>query len=200
MSTSEQLAKSIKLDNRGIHVLLWDNKDDLVRVVIVLMASLDINSIEFLLLSSVDQSVKELKGLLELQPSSEKSMILESDSYGMQRESFLILFLQQATSRALGPWLNGWRSSLAKPPGALLIIRNADFVDFQRYTPDLSSFIGPKIYDSSSMLSMWSRETDKKINPRIPKKIKDILQELPGALPTIKEIENWIRHHPPIDP
>ena len=95
--------------------------------------------------------------------------------------------------------MNGWRSALAEPPGALLIIRSADFTDFQRNAPDLASFIGPKIFDTSTMLSIWNARIAEKIRSQIPPEIKKILQKLPGEDSSEEEIVEWIKSHPPVE-
>jgi len=198
MSTVEQLAKSILLDGQGVHVLLWDDQDDLVRALIVLLAALKDLPLQPLLLSSAKESASSLRSLFDLQPLPEENRPAEEESVTLPRECFLVLFLQQATSRSIGPWLNGWRSALADKPGTLLIIRRADFPSLQRHAPDLSSFFGPKVYDSSSTLSIWSRETAKRIKHSLPRDVMEILKELPGQAPPRKEIEEWVKQHPPI--
>jgi len=195
----EQLAQSIQIDGKGIHVLLWDDQDDLVRSLMVLLAVLNDWSIRFFLLSSAEQAAKDLRQLFDLQIPTEDGLLSEMDSLRPPRKNLLVLFLQQATSSTIGPYLNGWRSALAEAPGTLLVIRKADFIDFQRNAPDLTSFFGPKIYDSSLMLSIWNENTAKKISPILPDKVRGILKELPGHPPLQPEIEEWIKHHTPLD-
>lgn len=199
MNTALQLAKSIQIDGKGIHVLLWDNQDDLARALLVLFAALHETSSYSLLLVSAQESAVELRSLFDLQPLDEESDLSDEDSLKTPRDSLLVLFLQQATSRTIGPWLNGWRSDLADSPGTLLIVRHADFPDFQRSAPDLASYFLSKISDSSSMLPIWDSQTAKKIKNRLPREIRDILKELPGERPSNKEIEIWKKQHPPVD-
>jgi len=52
------------------------------------------------------------------------------------------LFLQQAVGKEVSLRLNGWRRPLSEPKGTLLVVRTADFDEFQRDAPDLASFIG----------------------------------------------------------
>ncbi|RJP33792.1 MAG: hypothetical protein C4527_03700 [Candidatus Omnitrophota bacterium] len=197
MATAEQLAKSISIEKRGIHVLLWNNQDDLVRSLLVLLAVLKDLPNSPLLLSSPEESVRLLRPMFELQSALEETLT-EKDLLRPVRDILLIIFLQQATSHSIAPWLNGWRSALADEPGTLLVIRNADFLDFQRFAPDLASFFGPKIYDSSSMLSIWGEDTARRMKTVLPNEFCMILKELPGPSPSKEEIEYWLKQHPPL--
>ena len=200
MITAEYLANSILLDQRGIHVVIWDDKGEIVRVLLILLSAIDKIQIKPILLSSVDKSEKQLRELFEIQPvkndtdDGNMEELLESS-----REELLLLFIQQATMSTIGPLLNGWRSSIAAPPGSLLVVRNADLMDFLRVAPDLSSFIGPKIIDSSTILSIWSNKIGRNINTKLPLSFVEILNELPGEQPTNEEIKDWMIEHPAID-
>ena len=198
MATAEQLAKSIQLDGQGVHVLLWDHQDDLVRALIVLFAALHDTPLQPLLLASAQASVSDLRKIFELRPQEKDSVTSEEDSLVPSRQSLLVLFLQQATSSSIGPWLNGWRSALAEKPGALLVVRHADFLDFQRNAPDLASFFASKAFDTSSMLSIWSASTAKRMKTLLPREVVGILGKLPGKMPSGKDIESWVREHPPL--
>ncbi len=197
MATAEQFAKSILLEKRGIHVLLWNNQDDLVRSLLVMLAVLKDLPKYPLLLSSSKEASRLLRPIFELQSTSEEKH-LEEGSLLPVRNDLLIIFLQQATSHSIGPWLNGWRRALAEEPGSILVIRNADFSDFQRFAPDLASFFGPKIHDSATMLSIWREKTAKKIKSVLPYHFCTILDELPGQSPSKKEIDHWLKQHPPL--
>lgn len=198
MATAEQLVQSIQFDGRGVHLLLWDDKGDLVRTFIVLIAAMREFPQQYLSLSSENESVPVLRALFDVPPPLEDAPLPDADSLAPRRKALLVLFLQQATSRSIGPWLNGWRTALAEPPGTLLVVRRADFTDFQRAAPDLISFVGPKTYDSGTMLSIWSEETAKKVNSTLPKDVGRILRELPGERPSGREIAEWIKEHPPV--
>jgi hypothetical protein len=167
-----------------------------VRALTVLLAVLEDYPKKFLLLASASDAASSLRALFELQPSEDEEPASDIDSLTPSRDDLLFLFLQQATSTSIGPWLNGWRSALAAPPGSLLVVRSADFPDFQRNAPDLESFYGPKLYDSSILLSMWSEKTARAMKATLPKDVVAILKELPGPLPSKKDIEDWIRQHP----
>lgn len=200
MSTAQYLANSILLERRGVHVVIWDDKGELVRALLVLLAAFDNVKIKPILLSSITESEKELRKLFELQPVKKTAETgTWEELLNQSREELLLLFIQQATSSTIGPLLNGWRSALAEPPGSLLVIRDADLMSFLREAPDLSSFIGPKIIDSSTILSIWSKETGKRIKADLPQSFSKIMKELPGEQPTRKEIRHWITAHPPVD-
>ncbi|MCX7012113.1 MAG: hypothetical protein NTW86_06030 [Candidatus Sumerlaeota bacterium] len=195
MLTAEHLAQSITLDRKGVHLLLWQDKEDLYRAMIVLLAALGETPIQPILVASADSAVSTLRDLFQTKASDFEQVEHSDEAPRPNRGKLIILFLQQAISETFGPWLNGWRSELAKAPGTLLVVRNADFIDFQRCAPDLASFIGPKIFDASAMLSIWSRETEKRLRSSPPKQYLEILRELPGRFPDPKEVRNWIRGH-----
>jgi hypothetical protein len=199
MSTAEFLFESILIEGKGVYVLTWDEKGDLVRTLIILVALLNGIRTYSLLLTSAELTEHELGSLFSIKPIAENEYDDFSDQAKLQRDSFLILFLDQAAGSSIGPLLNGWRSALAEPPGTLLIIRSADFTDFQRKAPDLASFIGPRICDTSTMLSIWSTRIAEKIRPQIPAEIKMILQRLPGEDSSEAEIVDWIKSHPPVE-
>ncbi|MFQ5640352.1 MAG: hypothetical protein ACE5IR_20425 [bacterium] len=198
MATSEHLADSILIERQGVHALVWDDKGDLIRALLILLEVIDKIPIKPFLLSSVEESEKALRKLFEIQPVSANDVYLD-DAIKTSRDELLLIFLQQATNTTIGPLLNGWRSALAKPPGTLLVVRNADFTSFQREAPDLASFIGPKITDSSTILYIWSQKTAQKIQRQLPQTITNMLKKLPGEQPATKEISDWITQHPPLD-
>lgn len=199
MSTTEYFAESILIEGNGIHALTWQDKGDLVRALIVFLSVLGDLPLNSILLTSLDESERELKSLFDIRPIEDAEYASVIDQPLLKRETFLLLFLDQAVSTNIGPLLNGWRSALAEPPGTLLAIRSADFIDFQRNAPDLASFIGPRIFDTSTMLHVWSVKTAQKIKARIPAKISTILSILPGDDPSGEEIEMWISAHPPVE-
>lgn len=197
MPTAEQLAESVLLDNRGIHVLLWSDQDDLYRALVIMLAVFDKFPIKPLLITTTDQSISELRQIFEYMPPSEE--ITDIELAEPVRNELLIFFIQQATSKSIGPWLNGWRSRLAASPGTILVVRHDDFIDFQRNAPDLSSFIGSKIFNASSMLSIWNQKTGEKMKANLPHSLIEILRDLPGQIPTKKEIAEWIEYHSPMN-
>lgn len=199
MSTAEYLASSMKIDNQGIHVLLWDEKDDLVRALIVYFAAIKVLKTHVMLLDSSKIAENILRSLFEIRPIEEESDA-EIDNVKMpKREVILILFIQQASSDTIGPLLNGWRNALSDKPGTLIVVRNADLIHFQRSAPDLFSFIGPKIFDCSNMLSIWTESTFKEIQIPMDPAVLQIIEKLPGESVNWTEIDSWLINHPPID-
>ena len=197
MSTAEQLAFSIDVERRGIHALLWSDQNDLVRALLVLFAGLSDLETRALLVSDDEKDLRALRHLVE-----SRSRIAEDESdSGEDSESlenqFRILFLQQASSTAVGPWLNGWRRPISEPPGAMLVIRHADFDPFQRNAPDIASFVGARIYDASTMLSVFSKKTYERLNTRLPDEIEAVLGRLPGVSPSEGNLDNWIKASAP---
>ncbi len=198
MSTAEQLANSILLDNAGVHILLWDDQDDLVRALVLVIAVVGKERILPLLLSSETESSLVLRKLFDIKITEEISLTEDEEILQPKRDKLLLLFIQQATSQTIGPMLNGWRRDLSQEPGSLIIVRKADFINFQRYAPDLASFYGPKIYDSSSLLYMWGETTAKNVKPYLPNRMFDFINELPGEAPSENELKEWIKLHTPI--
>jgi hypothetical protein len=198
MSTAEQLANSILLDNAGVHILLWDDQDDLIRALILVIAVIGKEKILPLLLSSETESLSVLRKLFEIKNAEEISLSEDEEVLQPKRNKLLLLFLQQATSKTIGPLLNGWRRDLAFEPGSLIVVRKADFMNFQKYAPDLASFYGPKIYDSSSLLYIWGEKTAKNVKPYLPNLMFDFIKKLPGEAPSENELKEWIQLHTPI--
>ena len=197
MSTAEQLAFSICTERRGIHVLLWDDQNDLVRALLALFAGLDDLQMQALLVSDDERDLLALRELVETyMPISAEEPESERESQSRQSQ-FWLLFLQQASSNAVGPWLNGWRRPLSEPPGSMLVIRHADFAAFQRDAPDIASFVGPRIYDASTMLSVFSKTTHEGLKAHLPDKIEAVLSRLPGTLPAERDIADWIKANAP---
>jgi len=197
MSTAEQLAFSICTERRGIHVVLWDDQNDLVRALLALFAGLDDLRTSALLLSDQEKDLLALRELVETRIEiSEDASGLEEDRR-LRRDQLWILCLQQASSIAVGPWLNGWRRPISDPPGAMLVIRRADFGSFQRNAPDIASFIGPRIYDASTMLSVFSKTTHELLRTRLPDEIEAVLRRLPGTSPSEADVADWIKASAP---
>lgn len=197
MSTAEQLAFSISTERRGIHALLWDDQNDLARALLGLFAGLDGLQRQALLVSADEKDLLALRELVETRmPITAEDSELGRDPHARQSQ-FWLLFLQQASSSVVGPWLNGWRRPLSDPPGSMLIIRHADFVAFQRDAPDIASFVGARIYDASTMLSVFSKTTYERLKARLPDEIEAVLSRLPGTLPAERDIADWIKANAP---
>jgi hypothetical protein len=188
------MADSIRIEGHGIFVLLWDAKEDLLRALLVLNATLHDVPKRSLLLTPGNGTVHALRELIETR------VIIRAQSTGDDDQSeqyptasdLWLLYLQQASSATVGPWLNGWRGPLRQSPGAILVIRHADFEPFQRSAPDLASFVGPRIYNASTMLSVVSKPTFDRLDPSLPKADLDILSKLPGTAPEANELRRWI--------
>lgn len=190
----EQLGFSLRETGRGVHALLWDDLGDLVRALLVTHAVLGDIPVEALLVSG---EPRRLEGFLEEIGTRVVGQILqESPEQGTNGPDspphpLWILFLQQAASERVGPRLNGWRRPLAEPRGTLLVVRNADFRDFQRSAPDLASFLGPKIYDASRLMMVCSKDTLSRLEKALPDSFLSILRQLPGAVPTPADLADW---------
>ncbi|NQT40726.1 MAG: hypothetical protein HQ581_24745 [Planctomycetes bacterium] len=200
MSTAEQLAFSISVERRGIHVLLWDDQGDLVRALLVLFAALVDLPTHALLASGDDVDRDSLRRLIETRIRIPYNDLESDEEPESLRHRFWLLFLQQASSHAVGPWLNGWRRPLSEPPGALLVVRHADFDSFQRNAPDIASFVGVRIYDASTMISVFSKATHACLTTDLPQQISIALDKLPGKLPSQQELAFWIRENAPEEP
>jgi len=193
MATAEKLAQSIRIERQGVFALLWDAKDDLVQTLLVLNAVLGDLPKRALLLAPGSQSVLALRELIETRVIiSEKDGDVNATPMPVPASELWFVFLQQASYEAVGPLLNGWRSSLREPCGTLLIMRHADFEPFQRWAPDLSSFVGPRIFNASNLLSLFSNNTRKKMKTQLPEEWSRILAELPGTMPADENIRAWI--------
>jgi len=195
MTTSENLAFSIMEEKRGVSVLLWNDQDDLVRALIVLLAAIGDMPIEFSLVATEKHCETTLRKTIE----KRQRLPADSTTKDLCGTPFWIFFIQQAVSRHIGPWLNGWRRPLSESPGTLLVVRQADFNAFQHNAPDLASYIGSQIYDASNMLSVWSKEVHGHLSSSLPSAITMILKELPGTSPDTNEIDRWIVANAPGD-
>jgi len=199
MITAENLANAMQLEKRGVYALIWDDKGELVRALIVFLAALRGMKIKPILMSSVEEAEKKLRLLFETQPPARALERSKEAEVNAGRDKFLLLFLQQAAGKSIGPIVNGWRTALADSPGTLLVARSADFTDFQRAAPDLFSFVGPKCADSASMLSIWSHKIAQKMQLKFPESIEAIIKQLPGEKPSLKELREWFNEHPAVN-
>jgi hypothetical protein len=194
MATAEQMAKSICIEEQGVFALLWDAKEDLVRALLILNAALGNVPTRALLLAPGSQGVGSLRNLIETRVIiSETGDETDTKVAPVPVRELWLMFLQQASYTEVGPRLNGWRSSLRQSYGTILIIRHADFEPFQRSAPDLASFIGPRIFNASNLLSLFSNNTRKKLKTKMPEEWTRILDELPGIMPPDETISEWIK-------
>ncbi len=192
MSTAEQLTFSISTERRAVHVLLWDDKNDLVRALLALLAGLDME-IHSLVVSDRDEDLSALRRLVETRiPVGEGVTDVDHAPEGIAAR-FWLIFLQQASSTIVGPWLNGWRRPISEPPGSMLVIRHADYDSFQRSAPDIASFVGPRIFGASTMLSEFSKTTYDRLRARLPEDLEQLLGRLPGTAPSEEHLMEWIQ-------
>ena len=193
MATAEQMGKSICVEQQGVFALLWDAKEDLVRSLLILNAALGEMPKRAVLLAPGSQSFVALRNLIETRVIiSEICEEADEKAAPVPVSQLWLMFLQQASYEAVGPLLNGWRSSLRQSHGTILIIRHADFEPFQHWAPDLASFIGPRIFNASNLLSLFSNNTRKKLKAKLPEEWIRILDELPGTMPPDETIRAWI--------
>ncbi len=193
MNTAEQLAFALREEPRGIHSLLWADQGDLVRALLLLLAALPDSAARPILVSPEADCWRNLRQLIAARCPLEAEQAPQEDASPAPRDSRLWgLFLQQASTRTVGPWLNGWRRPLSEPPGSLLVVRHADFLGLQREAPDLASYIGPRVVNASAMLSLCSDGTRTRLQPRLPGDFQEVLRELPGEPPPQTEITAWI--------
>ena len=197
MPTAEQLAFSISTERRAVHVLLWSDKSDLVRALVAMLAALDDLDVHSLLVSDSDEDIAALRRLVELRaPIGDGEAQTDDDPQSVAKR-FWLFFLQQATSTRVGPWLNGWRRPISEPPGSMLVIRHDDFDSFQRCAPDIASFVGARVFDASTMLSVFSSSTYERMSSHLPREIETILNRLPGTAPSNSDTANWIEANTP---
>ena len=192
MSTAEALTFSMHEEPHGIHILLWGSKEDLVRALLIFLAIKQDWQICPILVSSQNSHLETLKKLVSTRYPLEEELALDQDSHLQIATQMWILFIAQASTKTVGPWLNGWRKALSEPLGTLLIVRHADFIGLQRNAPDLISYAGPRIYDASTMLSICSEEVSKTVKTSLPPSFNTILKELPGELPHQDELHRWV--------
>ena len=163
----------------GIQVLLWENKTDLIRALLVLRAVLS----DF----------------------PDAPVLLPSDPAGLQRFSIHLyedvnqasparrfLLIPQASTESLGSWLNGWRQRLSDSPGTIIVIRRADYAALCRKAPDLMSFAHSDVHEATGLLPLIARDTfTTEVSKKLPDKWYEQLDTLPGEMPDHEEIANW---------
>jgi hypothetical protein len=205
MSTAEMMGFSVEVEARSVHVLLWDDPDDLVRALVILVGALSKFSVRPILVGATDD-YSNLRQLIESRttPAEANAYSVHASDVQIEENAFSpneykaeanqlwMLIIQQASMKAAGPWLNGWRRPLSEPPGSILVIRHSELSDFNRFAPDLASFVGPRIFDAGTMLPMISARTHQVLNAELPLPFQEILRELPGSMPTAKSIQEWI--------
>jgi hypothetical protein len=184
MGTAEQLALSLRNEGHGVHLLLWDDKEDLIHALLILTAAIGDVPWQPILVPTVESDVR-----LWSRQLCEKT----------SRERVLWVFVPQASATIVGPWLNGLRRPLSQQPGTLIVVRTADFAGLRTYAPDLTSFVGPRIFDASTMLSLVSVETYPRMHPELSGEITEILRALPGSHPIDGRIRDWYQQIKPTE-
>lgn len=196
MPTAEQFARLLEQDDRGVHALLWDDQQDLVHALLIIRAVYGAERIFTHVVSAGSAGIEALRVLADSRCTPD-----DYDDQVCGRPPLAghlwMLFLPQAGSVALGPCLNGWRRPLSEPPGTVLVVRAADFDAFQRHAPDLTSFIGPRVHDTSTMLSVFSPQTAERLERTVPPVLEAVLKRLPGVPPTGDELTEWLTAHDP---
>jgi hypothetical protein len=114
MAMVEQLAFSLSVlseKGHGIHVLLWDDKGALYRVLLVTLAALDSTPIEPMLVSQESARLDALTEAIETRSRARIDREWPGDEESSEAEPhpLWMLFIQQASSRQVGTRLNGWR-------------------------------------------------------------------------------------------
>lgn len=180
MESAERLAL-LGIQTRGIQVLLWEHKTDLIRALLVLQAALPDFPDAPILLPTAHYALQRFSIRLFERPEEPPSA---------QRR---ILLIPQASTEAAGAWLNGWRRRLADPPGTLFIVRRVDFTALCRRAPDLMSFAKSEIHEATGLLPLISPETLDRVSERLPDAWYAPLESLPGVMPAAGEVTAWIQ-------
>jgi hypothetical protein len=180
MESAGHLAQSLRFQPRGIHVLLWEDKADLVRALIIVKAVLPEVKTP-IVLSPV--SINLQKFSIRLFESEQESILLDAPR---------IIIIPQASTEVVGAWLNGWRRRLAEAPGTLIVIRRADFTSLCLRAPDLMSFAQSDVHEATGLLPLIESEILENIPNQIPDDWKTALNALPGEIPSDDDIVRWI--------
>jgi hypothetical protein len=182
MESAEHLALTLGVQTRGIQILLWEHKTELVRALIVLKAGLqDFPEAPILLPTEQKDLLRFSIGLFE---NSEEPPLRERR----------IILVPQASTGTVGSWLNGWRRQLANPPGTLFVIRRADFLALYRRAPDLMSFAQSEIHETTDMMPLIDQDILIRISGKLPDAWNEPLNALPGVMPSEQAILNWVEH------
>lgn len=180
MESAEHLAQAILLRTHGIQVLLWEYKTDLVRAL--------------LLLKSVLTDFPDSPIYLPIEQSELQKLsihLYEDAQLGVKKRWFILI--PQASTDAVGAWLNGWRRRLSEEPGTVLVIRRADYGPLCRRAPDIMSFVNSEVHEAGGLLPLADRRTLSQLTDRLPHAWYTSLQMLPGDLPEQGEITEWTK-------
>ena len=103
MAIAEYYFDSILIEGKGVHVLTWEEKGDLVRALIIMVALFNGKQIYSLLLTSAESVELELGSLFSIKPIAKNEYNDFINQAKLQRDSFLLLFLDQAVGSSIGP-------------------------------------------------------------------------------------------------
>jgi hypothetical protein len=179
MTSAEHFARDISMQMRGIHVLSWDNKSDLVRALLILRTALP-NFPDSPTVVPTDETALRRFGL----------HLFEAADQPVSMRIFLVL---QASSDIVGSWLNGWRRRLADPPGTLVVTRHADLMALYRSAPDLMSFAQSEIHEATGLLPLVTKQTLEQLSNALPAGWQEPLNSLPGSMPSKKDLTRWLK-------
>ncbi|HVA49461.1 MAG TPA: hypothetical protein VNH11_24050 [Pirellulales bacterium] len=179
MESAEHLLRVLNLKNRGIQVLLWESKTDLVRALLVLKAALDGFPDVPVLLPSNQVALQRFS--IELYENVDQSAPIPRR----------FLLVPQASAESVGAWLNGWRQRLAASPGTVVVIRRADYAALCRRAPDLMSFAHSDVHDATGLLPLLDCNAVGRLPDRLPSAWNEELHALPGEIPAPEDIADW---------
>jgi len=166
----------------GIRLLIWEDKDELARCLVVVRALLQGQSFEDILLSTDTPTIERVRLIVETRRL-----------FDDQPNSFLSLFIQQATTATVGPFLNGSRRPLAESPGTLLVVRSADFPALLRAAPDMTSFVVHRMFDAAELLAPFDSALASLFSADLPPTLVDILNLLPGDPVAMDRLNAWVK-------
>jgi hypothetical protein len=179
MESAEHLARAFALKKHGIQVLLWENKTDLIRALLVLKAAL------------ADFPDSPVLLPIEQTDLQRFSIDLYEQAEQCSNASRRFLLIPQASTEPVGAWLNGWRRRLADPPGTVIVIRRSDYVALCRRAPDLMSFAQADVHESTGLLPLIDRATLERWPSQLPDAWYERLNFLPGEMPAKGESADW---------
>ena len=180
MESAEHLVRVLSLQARGVQVLIWEQKIDLMRAIVLLKAALPGFPDSPVLLPT------EAAALLEF------SIRLFEQAENATPVERRVILIPQGNTTVAGEWLNGWRRQLAQSPGTLIVIRRIDFNTLCRAAPDLMSFAQSDVHEVTELLPLVEKATLDHLTFRLSDLWYEALEALPGAMPSDEEIADWL--------
>jgi hypothetical protein len=177
MTSAEHLARELGIQSRGIHVLTWDNKADLVNALLIVKSAMS-GFPHSPTLVPINQEQLQRFGLHLFE--------------GQQPTTMRVFLIPQAATESIGTWLNGWRRKLADPPGTLIVVRHSDLMGLYRRAPDLMSFAQSEVYEATGLLPLVSNHTLEHLGDSLPDGWREPLTSLPGRMPSKTELSKWV--------